>query len=287
LDSVAATRQQKALQRTLNDCMKGVAAIRQSQEALQRTFAECLDLFKNNQTSAPAAQKRPKVGILLSGSIATPQSGPERTKLHNTARGICEEAIETGEDPTQLYQLSETILRETLLPKVGHVERALDIGCGNGRYTFIFGDVADEIFAFDISASLVGQAREEVKRRNVHNFEFAVADLESGLPRGPFDLIVCMGVLASVVDDEPYTNLINQLNDSLNVGGFLITKDTTSAYPEGNIIATSSYVRNYRHMVGYEENIKKAGFRLIDKIQLIEWGNFANHMYLWKKYSEG
>src|SRR5262249_7464338 len=129
--------EQRSFQRTLSKCVDSVAAARQRQEALQRTFAECLDLLKNTQISAPAAQKRPKVGILLSGSIATPQASPKRTKLHNTARCICE-GTETFEDPTQLYQLSETILRETLLPKVGHVQRALDIGCGSGGYTFLF-----------------------------------------------------------------------------------------------------------------------------------------------------
>jgi SAM-dependent methyltransferase len=225
------------------------------------------------------------MGTLLSGSIAMPgyDCKSNRTELHNNARRICKEGVEIFEDPPELRQLSEAILRETLLPKVDRAQRVLDIGCGNGRYTFLFADMADEIFAFDISGCLIDQAREEANRRKLQNIEFSIADLESGLPHGPFDLIGCMGVLVTIIDDKPYRLLINQLSDRLNTGGFLITKDATSIYPEGNIVASNGYVRNYRHVALYEGLLKKAGFRLIDKIQLIAWDNFVNHFYLWKK----
>jgi SAM-dependent methyltransferase len=272
----------KNINHAQKNIQRSTAATRKGQDAIQRALAQCLDLLK-----APAAVNRrlPKMGTMLAGvtTMAEYDCKSSRTELHSTSRRICKEAVEIFNDPPELLRLSETILRETLLPKINHAQRALDVGCGNGHYTFLLADRADEIFAFDISEYLIGQAREEASRRELQNIEFAIADLESGLPHGPFDVIGCMGVLVTIIDDEPYRMLLDQLSDRLKTGGFLITKDTTSIYPEGNIVASNGYVRNYRHVALYEGQLKKAGLGLIDKIELTGWENFVNHFYLWKK----
>jgi ubiquinone/menaquinone biosynthesis C-methylase UbiE len=48
------------------------------------------------------------------------------------------------------------------LTDIDRVERALDVGCGNGRHSELLTDVADEVLAVDASRRLLDTARERV-----------------------------------------------------------------------------------------------------------------------------
>lgn len=55
--------------------------------------------------------------------------------------------------PPLYYDIRETALRK-LLGSISPIHSAIDIGCGNGRFTRVLGAFADRVDAFDISSGL-------------------------------------------------------------------------------------------------------------------------------------
>jgi len=51
---------------------------------------------------------------------------------------------------------------EDFLADLSYVDRALDIGCGNGRHTALLADCAERVVGFDISRELLGTANERM-----------------------------------------------------------------------------------------------------------------------------
>jgi SAM-dependent methyltransferase len=161
----------------------------------------------------------------------------------------------------------------------------LDLGCGYGRFTLHFGTVADEVVGCDISPKRINQAHREARRRGAHNVKFFVADLEGGIPPGPFGLIACMGVTLLIIDEEPFIELIGQMSQALEPGGFLITRDVLSKGDDNVIKDTESQIRNYRSVTAYENAFKKIGFKLVEKVDLGS-SRTANNFYLWNKRND-
>jgi tRNA (uracil-5-)-methyltransferase TRM9 len=82
---------------------------------------------------------------------------------------------EIGREPAQIQAVYDEIADhfaetraypwpevEDFLTGVSGVERALDIGCGNGRHTALLADCAERAVGFDISRELLGTARERM-----------------------------------------------------------------------------------------------------------------------------
>ena len=92
----------------------------------------------------------------------------------------CENSF-LASDPNY-YRLQEEALR-SFLSEVGPVASALDVGCGNGKFSFVLADTADEVSAFDLSPKLIDQANAEKQALGVGNISFEVRDLERGVAR--------------------------------------------------------------------------------------------------------
>jgi SAM-dependent methyltransferase len=77
-----------------------------------------------------------------------------------------------------------------VLPTAG---RALDLACGPGLGAVWLAMRGLEVVGLDVSPVAVGQARELAQRAGVSDrCRFEVADLDDGLPAGPFvDVILC------------------------------------------------------------------------------------------------
>jgi ubiquinone/menaquinone biosynthesis C-methylase UbiE len=67
--------------------------------------------------------------------------------------------------------------------------RVVEIGCGEGRMTFMYAREAASVFAFDPDEELIRDARAETPRALRRRIRFEAADAaEIELPRGEFDL---------------------------------------------------------------------------------------------------
>ena len=106
----------------------------------------------------------------------------------------------------------DTVLRELLPPPGGD---ALDVGCGEGRWTRYLAAAGWRATGVDRSEALVGAARAEHG-----DGEYAVGEAE-GLPVGDssVDLVLCVNVLMHVVALEP---AVAELARVLRPGGVAV-----------------------------------------------------------------
>ena len=72
-------------------------------------------------------------------------------------------------------------------------KKALDAGCGNGRYTFAMQWLGAHVTSIDVSPEAVKQCKENV---NLETKQMSIFDLEGG----EYDFILCWGVLHHTPD---------------------------------------------------------------------------------------
>ena len=110
--------------------------------------------------------------------------------------------------------------------------RVADIGCGAGIVAAWIAEQvggSGEVWAVDVSPEQVEQARSEAARRSLRNVRFVVAGaLNTGLPRGSFDLVYCRFVLMHL--DDPLAAL-REMRALLRPGGVLACEDGDFAAP--------------------------------------------------------
>ncbi len=105
----------------------------------------------------------------------------------------------------------------------------LDLGCGLGRHSILFGKNNFNISCFDISSDAISRTKEWCNEKKI-NANYKVGDmLELDYPDNSFDCILCMNVL-SHTDTEGIKRIIGNIRRVLRVGGecylTLCSKDT-------------------------------------------------------------
>jgi ubiquinone/menaquinone biosynthesis C-methylase UbiE len=95
--------------------------------------------------------------------------------------------------------------------------RALDMGCGSGRWAALAAPMVDSLVAADASSEALAVARRNINAANVSFAESTPEDLP--FPDGHFDLIFSLGVLHHVPDTE---GAIGCLARKLSPGGTLL-----------------------------------------------------------------
>lgn len=78
-------------------------------------------------------------------------------------------------------------------------DNILELGCGTGKNTVLFSEIAKTVHALDFSEGMIEQARQKL---NAGNVEFSVTDLAQTWPtkNDSHDLIVCNLVLEHIED---------------------------------------------------------------------------------------
>ena len=78
----------------------------------------------------------------------------------------------------------------------------MDVGCGNGRYTYAIQNLgADKVTSFDISSEGVSKCRQI----NPDAYVFNLMDL---VPNPIYDFVLCWGVLNHVEDPRKAFNIV-------------------------------------------------------------------------------
>ncbi len=116
-------------------------------------------------------------------------------------------------------------LREKVLPLLGTVKRALDVGCGDGRFSLVFAEVARSVKGVDPSSLLVAQAQERAAVAGLTRVQFECQPSSAELPAGPFDLVACLGQspLASGEDEAGLMLKLSKLVERVQEGAWLLT----------------------------------------------------------------
>jgi ubiquinone/menaquinone biosynthesis C-methylase UbiE len=68
-------------------------------------------------------------------------------------------------------------------------KRVLEIGCGNGRMTFLYAEQSREVLGIDVDEESIREAQAELPDRLADRVEFRVVDAEAlDVPRQRFDI---------------------------------------------------------------------------------------------------
>lgn len=100
-------------------------------------------------------------------------------------------------------------------------ERALEVGCAEGRFTQRLAPLVEQLVAADISQVALDRAR--ARCAALRNVSFARLDLIADELPGKFDLILCCEVLYYLGGRAELTAAARKLVDALEPGGFLLT----------------------------------------------------------------
>jgi 2-polyprenyl-3-methyl-5-hydroxy-6-metoxy-1,4-benzoquinol methylase len=134
--------------------------------------------------------------------------------------------------------------------------RALDIGCGNGRFTKILATYFEQVDGIDISSSII---ENNIKNNQFHNINYYEETLESFVQKHDFkyDFIYVGGVLMYIDDISLEINK-KYLSEILKVDGTLILRESVMTRDKQDKIS-EEYIAYYRHR-GFYKHIKGLSF---------------------------
>ncbi len=118
--------------------------------------------------------------------------------------------------PTYPSSVVDEVIQISRVPDSG---RILDIGCGSGRATILFGERGYQVVGVDMSKELVDIARE--RSSHLPNISYVVGEFETvHLPREPFDLVVAGQALHWIEPKVGYKRIFDLLNESGKLAAF-------------------------------------------------------------------
>lgn len=150
------------------------------------------------------------------------------------------------------------------------IECMLDIGCGDGSISVPLLKPDRKLTLLDLSQSMLNIAQSRVPAELSDNVEvlnehFMHAQFEPG----SYDLIICVGVLAYIDDEQAF---VEKLASLVRPGGKLFTECTDSKHFMSRLARSYDRVRNLFgkprvHLAGHSgkniaDRFKKAGFQL-------------------------
>lgn len=137
----------------------------------------------------------------------------------------------------------------------------LEVGCGNGNFTLLLGEIAGRVTALDIDAELVALARQRIAG-HAHLTALAL-DVMALEPQSRFDTVVMLDVLEHIEDDVA---VLGKLRRHLHPGGALVIKvPAIPALYNGMDQAIGHYRRYDRQRLAAA--LREAGF---DEVRV--WG---------------
>lgn len=101
------------------------------------------------------------------------------------------------------------------------IERALELGCGDGHLTALLSSRVGALLATDMSAVALEHAAERCA--GLGNVTVRELDLTGGENPGTFELIVCSDLLSHLAGHEELARAARKLADSLEPGGHLLS----------------------------------------------------------------
>jgi len=120
-----------------------------------------------------------------------------------------------------------TKIRDAVIDKAAPSlkDKAADLGCGGGFLTFAVAELAGEVVAVDLAASMIQVLREEVARRKMSNIKTMVENLaEVDFPAQSLDLVVSSYALHHLTNEDK-KSLVARTSAWLRPGGRIVIAD--------------------------------------------------------------
>jgi len=129
-------------------------------------------------------------------------------------------------------------------------KRALDIGCGNGKFTEILSDYFEDVDAIDLSKEIIFKNREENRRDNCHYHCESLEDFAKRVDVN-YDFIYVGGVLM-YIDDSKIEDNYKALDKLLNRDAILVLRESVMSRKRVDNIS-ESYIAYYREANYYQK----------------------------------
>lgn len=169
----------------------------------------------------------------------------------------------------------ETLKLEKILKKnCKNSIRALDIGCGNGRYSKHFSKLFDEVIGIDLSKQRIEKNTKKNTKKNISylNENFITMKKDT---LGKFDFVF-VGDIFMYTCDKNIKDVYSYLLKLLNKDGVLIVRESTLKYGKQDW-KSKNYVAYYRNQKFYKTGIFKDNFQKMYK-------NYGYSLYYLDKY---
>jgi len=233
-----------------NDPLSGVR-----QEALQTYFGP------DNQT--PSKTILDEIASSISELPRRSHHAPLLSPRHEEAFRYWSKATTTFLAPETYYQEQEKKLRD-ILDRHAQGQFAIDMGCGNGRFTEIFSDYFEFTEAADPAEQLICEARENAILKGIANIAYTLERLEHAESLSSYDFVSCMGVTSGLIDDDVFVKAIWKLKAAMRPRAKLLMKDSLSmSTPE--FIEWNGYTAVYRNVTAYIGAFEVAGLTLVEE----------------------
>lgn len=185
--------------------------------------------------------------------------------------------------PDEYYASKEKIL-EAVCESIKFNGNAIDIGCGNGTFTFLLAKYLKEIDAYDASYSMICQAKYEQNLNNFNNIDFFHAELKDMKPFKRYNLVSCMGVTSTMPDDLEFLKILKSFKMLVKEEGYLLLIDSLSLTKEQVYNDESGYVAKYRNISDYKYLVHKTGFDLVEEhtIKVVTEKELTNNLLIFK-----
>ncbi len=144
-------------------------------------------------------------------------------------------------------------------------DRVLDVGCGPATLLPLLGGV--DYLGMDLNPAHIEKAKANYRDKGRFICGNAVTEIEKA--PGPFDLILCIGLLHHLDDDEA-AELINALSKRLSAEGRLVTCDPVYLEKQNFIARTLKDLdsgQNIRTPNGYAERFSTSGLPLKTEVR--------------------
>jgi SAM-dependent methyltransferase len=122
---------------------------------------------------------------------------------------------------TRSLDASEVPMNRWLDEHLGSGRRALDVGCGTGRYTVMLADRYDEVVGIDVAPAMIEIAERDRLRPNIR---YQTRDVLGLTPEhdGRFDVVLALGCVVNV---GPPALVLGHLRDLVAKGGTLLVME--------------------------------------------------------------
>ena len=138
-------------------------------------------------------------------------------------------------------------------------KRALDIGCGNGKFTEVMADYFEKVDAIDLSQEIIDKNRENNRRDNC-SYYCESLEIFSKKELFSYDFIYVGGVLM-YIDDKQIDYTYKALDRLLVKEGILVLRESVMTSKRVDNIS-DEYIAYYRHRSFYQ---KLLDFTLLKK----------------------
>jgi len=136
----------------------------------------------------------------------------------------------------------------------------LDVGCGNGKYSFYFSHSFNKVVGVDFSAASLRIAKHEAVRRGLTNCVFYCSDLKKLNLKEKFDVIFVGGVLM-YIKDEDLAQALQKLSQHLNEDGVIVLREPLFTKNQ-SLVRSGEYHVIYRSLQSMKEALRKESLQV-------------------------